>query len=166
MLIMVVASSPITALAVNPAFLQEIKDSNPELSHILHELRQLLHSNESASEISRRLARLLDDLRDQLSLQFSLEESYGYIAVPTYSSRTLSELATRVQSQHGMLYMQISDLAEQAEELQYRGVEQTQLHVLLQRAREFDSDLRQHENAEQELIERSYDLPERAEPTP
>lgn len=156
---MAIASSPPTMLAVNPAFLQEIKDSNPDLSHTVHELRQLLHSHEPPVEISNRLARLLDDLRDHLSLQFSLEESYGYVAVPENPSRTLSDLAARLQSQHGMLYMQVSDLAEQAEELQYRGVEQTQLHVLLQRTREFDTDLRRHENAEHELIERSYDLP-------
>jgi hypothetical protein len=57
-----------------------------------------------------------------------------------------------------MLYMQLSDLAEQAEELQYRGVESSQLRILVERTREFDAELREHERTENELIERSFDL--------
>ena len=155
---MVVASIPTATLVVNPAFLQEIKDSNPDLNHTLDELRQVLRCDQAPAQICRRLARVLDDLRDHLALQFSLEESYGYLSVAEHPSRVLGELACRVQSQHGMLYMQLSDLAEQAEELQYRGVELNQLHVLLQQTRQFDGELQAHENAEFELIERSYDL--------
>ncbi len=155
---MVTASSPTATLMVNPAFLQEIKDSNPELTHTLEELRQLLNVDDVPGQVCRRLTRLLDDLRDHLALQFSLEESYGYLAVNHHPSRVLGELASRVQSQHGMLYMQLSDLAEQAEELQYRGVEPNQLNVLIQRTRDFDSQLREHERAENSLIDRSYDL--------
>jgi hypothetical protein len=54
--------------------------------------------------------------------------------------------------------MRLSELAEQAEELQYRGVESSQLRILVQRARDFDTELREHERAENELIERSFDL--------
>lgn len=155
---MVVVSNPTMTLIVNPAFLQEIKDSNPDLIHTLQELRQLMQCDEAPAQICRRLSRSLDNLRDHLALQFSLEESYGYLPVTKPTSRVLSELAYRVQSQHRMLYMQLSDLAEQAEELQYRGVELNQLHRLLERTRQFDMVLREHENAELELIERSYDL--------
>jgi hypothetical protein len=156
---MVVASSPSATLVVNPAFLQEIKESNPDLDHTLDNLRQLLRSRDCPNDICNQLARSLDDLREQLSLHFSLEEAYGYLAVTDAPSRVLSELACRAQSQHGMLYMQLSDLAEQAEELQYRGVEVDQLRRLLERTREFDSEFRAHEQAEFELIERAYDLP-------
>jgi hypothetical protein len=145
-------------LVVNPAFLQEIKDSNPDLWHTIHQLRQICESDDEPTKISRQLTRLLDSLRDQLALQFSLEESYGYVAVPEHSSDVLSDLATHSQSQHGMLYLKLSDLAEQAEELQYRGVESSQLRILLERTREFDAELREHEQAENELIERSFDL--------
>ncbi len=156
---MVVASSPSATLVVNPAFLQEIKESNPDLNHTLHDLRQLFESRGCPNEVCNKLARSLDDLREHLSLQFSLEEAYGYLAVSNAPSRVLSELACRAHSQHGMLYMQLSDLAEQAEELQYRGVEVDQLGQLLESAREFDSEFRAHERAELELIERAYDLP-------
>ena len=146
-------------LVVNPAFLQEIKDSNPDLWDTVHKLRQVCqYDNDEPTRVSRKLTRLLDCLRDQLALQFSLEESYGYVSVPDHSNQALGELATRAQAQHGMLYLRLSDLAEQSEELQYRGVESSQLRILIQRTLEFDAEFREHERTENELIERSYDL--------
>jgi hypothetical protein len=155
---MVVTSTATKTLVVNPAFLQEIKDSNPDLWETVHQLRQVCECDDEPGKVSRQLTRLLDDLRDQLALQFSLEESYGYVAAVDHPSQVLSELSARTRHQHGMLYMQLTDLAEQAEELQYRGVEPKQLRVLVQRTREFDAQLRDHEQSESELIERSFDL--------
>jgi hypothetical protein len=156
---MVITSTAIKTLVVNPAFLQEIKDSNPDLWYTVHQLRQVCEcDDDECARVSRQLTRLLDGLRDQLALQFSLEESYGYVAVPDHPNQALGELASRAQSQHGMLYLRLSDLAEQSEELQYRGVEPSQLRILIERTREFDADLREHERTENELIERSFDL--------
>ena len=155
---MALSSTATTTLVVNPAFLQEIKDSNPDLWQTVHELRQVCECEDEPAKVSHQLTRLLDGLRDQIALQFSLEESYGYVAVPDHPSQVLSDLAARTQSQHGMLYMQLSDLAEQAEELQYRGVEPSQLRILVERTREFDAELREHERIENDLIERSFDL--------
>ncbi len=145
-------------LVVNPAFLQEIKDSNPDLWHTVHQLRQVCDGDDEPAKLSRQLTRLLDSLRDQLALQFSLEESYGYMAVPENPSPTLRDLANRAQSQHGMLYLRLTELAEQAEELQYRGVEQTHLRALVEQTCDFDAQLREHERLENELIERSFGL--------
>lgn len=155
---MVVAKVLTKTTVINPAFLQEIKDSNPELKRALQDLRLLLDSRESAHQVCHQLTRLLDDLRDQLALQFSLEEAYGYLSLIGDHGETFGDLANRTQSQHGLLYMTLSDLAEQAEELQYRGVEANHLHLLLQRTRSFELELRDHEAAENELIELSFDL--------
>jgi hypothetical protein len=156
---MVTAAIAIKTLVVNPAFLQEIKDSNPDLWDTVHQLRQVCEcDDDEPASLSRQLTRLLDDLRDQLALQFSLEESYGFVAVCDLPNRALGELATQAQSQHGMLYLQLSDLAEQSEELQYRGVEPAHLRMLIERTRQFDRQLREHERIENELIERSFDL--------
>ena len=101
----------------------------------------------------------MDDLRDQLALQFSLEESYGFIEVPAAAySRVTGDLAVRAQSQHGTLYLRLSDLAEQAEELQYRGVELQRLRDLIASTVEFHSALDAHEVLEKELIRRAYDV--------
>ena len=149
-------------LVVNPAFLQEIKDSNPDFWNLVCQLEDVSQIVDEPTRILRRLTRLLDDLRDQLALQFSLEESYGYIEVPEqvggHSSRVTTDLASQTQSQHSILYLRLSDLAEQAEELQYRGVEPERLRELVGRSCQFHADLQEHERLENELIRRSYDV--------
>ena len=155
---MVATSIHTNTLTVNPAFLQEIKDSNPDLWDTVHQLRQACECEEEPAKTARSLARLLDGLRDHLALQFSLEESYGYLEVPSQPCRAIGELATQTQSQHCALYLRLSELAEQAEELQYRGVEPTQLRKLVQSTQDFDAQLRDHEQTENELIERSFHL--------
>lgn len=155
---MVTAAIAIKTLVVNPAFLQEIKDSNPDLWHTVHQLRQVCDGDDEPASLSRQLTRLLDGLRDQLALQFSLEESYGYLTVPDAPSQVLAELAICAQSQHGTLYLQLSELAEQSEELQYRGVDPAHLRRLIEQTRRFEAQLREHERIENELIERSFDL--------
>jgi hypothetical protein len=149
-----------TTVVVNPAFLQEIKDSNPDLWQTVHQLRQACECDEEPVKVCRQLTRLLDNLRGQISLQFTLEESYGYMAIPSSSSnsRPLAELAAKAQSQHGVLYLQLTELAEQAEELQYRGVELEQLQRLVASTQRFDAQLREHEQIESELIDRSFHL--------
>ncbi|MEM1068548.1 MAG: hypothetical protein AAGG48_01175 [Planctomycetota bacterium] len=148
-----------TTFVINAAFLQEIKDSNPDLYHTIDELRAVCVSDLPPAALCRRLTRLLDQLRDQIALQFSLEESYGYMAVPSHPDEVMCEAAGRAQGSHGMLYMQLSDLAEQAEELQYRGVELSQLKALLRDVRDFECRLDEHERCENELIQRCFRLP-------
>ncbi len=143
-------------LTINPAFLQEIKDSNPDLWSTVQNLRQVCQCREQPAQTARHLARLLDNLRDQLALQFSLEESYGYLEVSEGSDGNVGQLANRTHAQHCTLYLRLSELAEQAEELQYRGVEPLQLRKLVQSAQQFDAELREHEQSENELIERSF----------
>jgi hypothetical protein len=149
-------------LVVNPAFLQEIKDSNPDFWNLVGQLQEVSQFVDEPSRVLRQLTRLLDDLRDQLALQFSLEESYGYIEVPEqivgHRSRVTTELANQTQSQHSVLYLRLSDLAEQAEELQYRGVQPQRLRELVANSSQFYSDLQAHERMENELIRRSYDV--------
>lgn len=147
-----------STIVVNAAFLREIKDSNPEFYETIDRLRHVCETDDSPARLCRNLTRLLDQLREQLALQFSLEESYGYMVVPSHADGFLGEMAVEVQAHHGMLYMHLSDLAEQAEELQYRGVEPRQLRVLVESACEFEFRLREHERAENELIERSFRL--------
>ncbi len=154
-----VASTTLTkTLVVNPAFLQEIKDSNPDLWDTVRRVRQVCECQGEPAQTVRNLARLLDSLRDYLALQFSLEESYGYLEVSDAPVFVVCELAMRAQAQHGTLYLAVSELVEQAEELQYRGVEIAQLEILVQATCDFDASLRDHEQTENELIERSFDL--------
>lgn len=154
-----VATTTLTrVLVVNPAFLQEIKDSNPDLWDTVHQLRQTCECDDEPSQVAKRLVNQLDVLRDHIALQFALEESYGYLEVPEHGCSVACELATRAQSQHCPLYLSLSELAERAEELQYRGVAMDQLRILVEATRVFDAQLREHEQIESELIERSFGL--------
>lgn len=153
---MAMTTTSTRTLVVNPAFLQEIKDSNPDFWYAVHELRQTCESDDDSAAIAKRLVRQLDDLRDALAFQFALEESYGYISVPVSTSPVgshVQELANLAHAQHCSLYLRLSELAEQAEELQYRGVAVIQLCALIDGARAFDAALRDHERQEAELIE-------------
>ena len=144
------------ALGVNAAFLQEIKDSHPDLAHAVQALRATYHSDDVPAQTARRLVRLLDELRDCLAFQFALEESYGYIDCTQPVSETLSEMAERARGQHCGLYLELSGLCEQAEELQYRGFACDHVRQLIHDTEQFDARLIQHERLEAQLIERAY----------
>lgn len=153
---MVVTATAAKTLVVNAAFLQEIKDSNPDLWHAVHELRQTCHSDDEPVKVARRIVRQLDELRDLLALQFALEESYGFVELPALAEPTkCSRMAARTRVQHCSLYLMLHDLAEQAEELQYRGVVASQLRELIEGALHFDQKLREHEQMEAELMDLS-----------
>lgn len=149
---------PTRTLLVNPAFLQEIKDSNPDLWQAIHELRQSCESQGDPERTARRLVRQLDELRVLVSLQFALEESYGFVEVgPSAARSPFFEMAERIHAQHYSLFLRLSDLAEQAEEYQYRGVAAERLPELIMKSRAFDSALRDHERLENDLIELAYE---------
>ena len=152
-------------LVLNPAFLQELKDGNPGLWDTQHQIRQVcdVADRVDPSSTLRELVPLLDNFRDQLATQFSLEESFGFLEVSAKGAPASVDrsLVAKAQSQHCPMCLQITDLAEQAEELQYRGVVPQQLDQLVQSVKSFDAQLREHENFEAELIEYSLEQNER-----
>ena len=150
------------SIAVNPAFLQEIKDSNPDLWQATHRLRQTCDSDDAPIEVTRRLIRQLDKLRDQLAQQFALEESYGYLSVPYAVDESVDELSRLAHAQHCSLYLEISELVEHAEELQYRGVVVSKVRELIEAARGFEGRLREHEAIENDLVDRCFELTQRS----
>lgn len=152
---------------VNAAFLQEIKDSNPNLWHFVHELRASCDGAVESSDTKpqtqiREFARTLDELRDLVSLQFALEESYGYLKIQVSASGFgLPEQVQDAQwqamiqqaiAQHSRLYLMLSDLVEQAEELQYRGCDRACVSQFVNKVAEFTRDLSRHERLEAELV--------------
>ncbi|TWT76217.1 hypothetical protein CA13_67090 [Planctomycetes bacterium CA13] len=148
-------------LAVNAAFLQEIKDSNPELWKTWYQLRQVCDSTDEPRQVAIKMVKLLDQLRDVIAMHFALEECYGYVEVPIDSKNGSFVCKSRdgvtdvndTKTQHCALYLEASDLAEVAEEYQYRGVAAAQIQELVQRFRQFDEHWQAHERCENELIE-------------
>lgn len=161
-----------TTLAVNPAFLEEIKDSNATLWHQLSMLREICESRDVRPSVLHRLVDLLNEVRDLLALQFALEESYGYMEIPAASpsqfnsqTRDVATTANRfspsqhsaeqIRAQHCPLYLMASELAEKAEELQYRGWVADKATQLVNQVKQFELQLQDHERAERLLIDAS-----------
>lgn len=139
-------------LKVNRAFLQEIKDSHPDLTHALSRVRHACQAHDSAAETTKELIQGLDDLRDCLALQFALEESYGYVEVSSRGIEADCDLAEQARSEHCVLYLEISSLCEQAQELQYRGFATEHVRELINTTERFLARLVDHERLEFDLI--------------
>ncbi|MEM6776296.1 MAG: hypothetical protein AAF670_01495 [Planctomycetota bacterium] len=164
------ASHSTDTYLVNAAFLQEIKESNPPLWHASHELRARCDLGNADREMPQATVKAfasgLDALRDLLALQFSLEESYGYIRVPNVPPATAAGSAPislqtdsrQAIDQHRALYLHLVDLVEEAEELQYRGCDQNCLGELTEKVDDFLRCLTAHERLEDELIRQSQPL--------
>lgn len=151
-------------VAVNAAFLQEIKDSNPDLWHAVHRLRQVCHCDGQPMQATRGLIEQLEIVRDRLAIQFALEECYGFVELPkpppslVRESVRISQLARLAIADHCSLYLELSDLAEAAQDLQFHGVVNAGLRNLIESVEAFEEKLRRHEAMENELIESSLCL--------
>lgn len=146
--------TPVITVTLNAAFLQEIKDSNPDLVRTRQELRQCCRTNQPPSAVAGQLIRLLDELRDHLALQFALEEAYGFMEV---HQSLANPAAAEAKRQHCGLYLEISELCERAEELQYRGLAVQQFGSIVRQLEQFDQRLRRHDQFEEKLIEQAAD---------
>ena len=140
-----------TITVANAAFLYEMKDSNFRLWALLDNMRGFDLTDDSFENTVDFVA-VLAELRDSLALQFSLEETYGFIeSVPSSSVFGLVD-AGKAKQQHRELYLQIQEVCEQAEEAQYRGTIGRDLGDFFQLFEQFDANFRAHEDFEAELI--------------
>lgn len=137
---------------VNAAFLQEIKDSNLQLWATLRHLRTLQLGQQESRIVAKQLVDRLSELRDCIGLEFSLEETYGFIEGGVSSTNFGVADASAAKTQHRELYLQLHEICEQAEEAQYRGTITRDLPLYLGAFDAFDSSLRAHEELESELI--------------
>ncbi len=140
-------------LVVNTAFLAEIKDSNTTLWYRLQQIRDGCESRAPRSVVLHQLVELLNEVRDLLGLQFALEESYGYMEVASHPNGGVTVPAEQVRTQHCSLYLALNELAERAEELQYRGWVSQRVDDLIAQVKWFDLQLQDHERFERQLLE-------------
>jgi hypothetical protein len=137
-------------LAVNAAFLKDIKDDNRDLKRLLAQLDPLVGQLPLAINHWPELVQLLDDLRDQLAMHFALEEAYGYFEDAIVSAPQLSVTAQCLRGQHTHLFTQICELADHAVGLSADA--ELQIQKLLNRIADFRQEFEQHEEAELQLI--------------
>jgi hypothetical protein len=136
---------------INAAFLQEVKEANAPLWESLYTLRSLVSDIRNAEAIHNWVLRL-SDFRRQLSTEFALEETYGYISRAPRQHILVGIDPNQTLMQHRELYLQLVDICEQVEQAQYVGhiVRDIKQHVAA--FQEFDSMLAEHERIEAEMI--------------
>ncbi|MCA9133433.1 MAG: hypothetical protein KDA45_09775 [Planctomycetales bacterium] len=149
---MLTLSSHTKTTIVNAAFLQEVKESNLQLWAVLRQIRDLATSDLDARELSRQLVESIGELRDCIALEFSLEETYGFIDGAGPLAGIGIPDASIAKIQHRELYLQLHELCEQAEEAQYRGTIGRDIALYMRSFQKFDSAFRAHEELESELI--------------
>ncbi len=147
-----------TTTMVNAAFLQEVKDSNVQFWSNLDDLKHLLASEGQPREQSVLLVRILNELRDSIALEFSLEDTYGYIEGSRLVNYVNAARATQARRQHGELYLQLHEILERAEEAQYRGTISRDFAEFITACEEFLDSMQAHEQLESDLIRQGFGI--------
>ena len=142
-------------LAVNAAFLKDIKDDSQDLKMLLNQVKPITRHQQTAANHWPELIVLMSDLRDQLALHFSLEEAYGYFDDAVVSSPELSVTAEALRSEHPFLFAAIRDLADEVSEVCSDRPEQ--VNRFIQQYDSFQRMFEKHEEDELELILESLD---------
>lgn len=145
------------SLALNAAFLQEIKEDNRLLQLLLSETAAVFEDLGDAFPPHRSVVDLLWRLRDQLAMHFALEDAYGYFDDAIAEAPRLSEQAEVLRRQHDDLFLAICELVEDAEQLLYGEGPVRQRAVLAERYNGFHTSFHRHEARENKLILEAFD---------
>lgn len=139
-------------VAVNAAFLQEIKDDAREFRQCLAQASEMLGPGQLSALEPRSLMELLGRVRDQLALHFSLEEAYGYFEDAISAAPHLSEQAELLRAQHQVLFAEFGRTIAAAEELLYGDNDDDARARVARLYQNFRANLQLHEAREQDLI--------------
>lgn len=125
-----------------------------EIAEINHEIKQLLRDDDTAPSdgVCRRVAQMLEQLRDLMAVHFIIQQSYGSL---THSCCDDSELADQVQAvrvERQRLHLELRSIVDQATQL----AERNQISVLrtstICRFDDFCEHIQEHETRESELM--------------
>ena len=144
-------------VAINAAFLQEIKEDNRELRHLLAETGRLLSQPQEVRTPLRKLAEVLGSLRDQFAMHFSLEEAFGYFDDAVDVAPRLCEQADLLRSEHVGLFRKICRIEEAAEQLLYGEMSSQPGSELARQFFAFRDEFENHESRENDLIFQALD---------
>jgi hypothetical protein len=139
-------------VTINAAFLQEIKEANCQVWEKLHQLRTLIGFRTVDSETVNKWVQSLTEFRKLLSLEFSLEETYGYVG-NSKCQHIVSEISPAdALRQHRELYLYLLEICEKVEESQYVGTICREFERHVRAFQEFDGMLSEHERIESQMI--------------
>ena len=106
------------ARVVNSAFMNELKECNSPLWEDVNTLGSYTQEPFCADWIEQEAGTLLRRLREELSGQFRLEETFGYVAG---SSRHQDRNVTKAMDQHLGIVLMCVTLSEKLDDLEYCG---------------------------------------------
>lgn len=139
-------------VTINAAFLQEVKESNCQVWETLFQLRIISQLSNTTEQQVHRWVHLLTEFRRQLSAEFALEETYGYISQAIRQHIVVGVDPADTLKQHKELYLQLIDICERAEQSQYVGTAVRDFGMHVAAFREFDAMLSEHEKVEAQMI--------------
>jgi hypothetical protein len=142
-----------TQLAVNAAFLREIKEDNQRLRDLFQQVTSSLTSPRPVS--CSQLVRSLWQLRDQLAMHFALENAYGYLADVLEHAPRLCEEAKGMLAEHDELFLEICEIIEEAEQLAYDAYSYQRFVRVAADTFDFHARFQSHESRENQLIFRA-----------
>ena len=151
-------TSPESRLAVNVAFLREVKSEDEGfLFELLQAARDALDALTLQRLNDRALVDLLRSVKDRLAERFSMEESLGYFKDAVDFPLELSQEAANCRQEHESLYLAMCEIVDVAERLLYQ-----ESSCLRERAIQritisfgcFYRRLKHHEHCEDQLADR------------
>jgi hypothetical protein len=143
-------------VAINAAFLQEIKDDHHELRQLMHHAGGMFARGDWMPAELGHLSVLLGKLRDQLAMHFSLEEAFGYFDDAIESAPHLSRHAEELRAQHAEMYSELCRLADLAERLVNQSALEPAMATLAADYRAFAVRFGEHESQETQLIVEAF----------
>lgn len=150
--------STLTAtVTINAAFLQEIKDDHRELGDSVSDAQSLFGDWTRRRVSPRQAVDLLNRLRDQFAMHFSLEEAFGYFEDAIDVAPHLSRQAEDLRAEHRVLFGQLSALVEQSEQALYRESHGYGFKQLCNGFMHFLDCFHDHESREKDLILQALD---------
>jgi hypothetical protein len=145
------------SLTINAAFLREIKEDNRRVHELLAEVEEWFASHAGGEYSPRRLVDLMNQLRDQLALHFSLEEAYGYFEDAIDAAPQLSEKAVELRAQHEALFVRFCQIVNDAERWLYHETARDVRRALTRQFEKFCQEFRRHESREADLILEAFE---------
>ncbi|HBE69198.1 MAG TPA: hypothetical protein DDW52_13700 [Planctomycetaceae bacterium] len=135
---------------INAAFFQEIKEDHQHINELRDKLGALMAEPAALGNHCRRFKRLLAEFRDQLAFHFTLEEAYGYFEDALEGTPWLHGRAGQLRSEHEALYLQLSAIAEKAQDISID--DSSLLEEIAAQYSSFCAAFHSHEKAEMKLI--------------
>jgi hypothetical protein len=142
------------AVTINVAFFLEIREENKELDRLISDCRAAAAKIEADSADLRQLMDLLGNLRDNVAMQFALEEAYGYFENPTVRTPDLSANAVLLRDEHWILYSDLTTVIEHVEQRVYREPSDETTRQLARDVVAFCDNFQYHDTQEHALVMR------------